>query len=408
MVSARYLGPSNYGLLNYAASLVAFALPFMKLGFDSTLVKELVESPSQEGEIMGTALIMNTLSGVLCMAAVSTFAFFTNLGDQETILVCVLYSISLIFSALEMIQYWFQYKLLSKYSSVVMLVSYFVVSCYKIYLLAASRSVLWFAVSNSLDYGIIAVSLLIIYRKHSEKPLKWSKDLAKKMLSRSKYYVLASLMLVVLQNTDHIMLTGMIDKAENGYYSAAITCATVTQFVYVAIVDSFRPMILVRKKESQRGFENSMMQLYSLTLWLGIAQVAVFILAAKPITLLLYGKSYLPTVKVLRCLMVYFVFSLMGLLRNVWILAEQKQKYLPIINLSGAVMNILLNAFLIPLWGACGAAVASVVTQFFANFVMGYILKPLRENNRLIIKSLNPVLFAKMVREYGRSFKNAK
>lgn len=62
MLCARYLGPSNYGLINYAASIMAFALPFMKLGLDSTMVYELTENPQKEGEIVGTSLAMNIFS----------------------------------------------------------------------------------------------------------------------------------------------------------------------------------------------------------------------------------------------------------------------------------------------------------------------------------------------------------
>ena len=47
MISARYLGAGNYGVINYAASIVAFVLPIMKLGFDAVLVHELVESPDK-------------------------------------------------------------------------------------------------------------------------------------------------------------------------------------------------------------------------------------------------------------------------------------------------------------------------------------------------------------------------
>ena len=83
----------------------------------------------------------------------------------------------------------------------------------------------------------------------------------------------------------------------------------------------------------------------------------------------------------------------MGLLRNVWILAEQKQKYLWIINLCGAIVNIALNTALIPLWGANGAAIAALITQFFTNFILGFIIKPIRRNNVLIIKSFNPKFF---------------
>ena len=50
MMTARYLGPSGYGLINYAASVVAFVSPIMQLGFNSVLVQELVNNPEEEGK----------------------------------------------------------------------------------------------------------------------------------------------------------------------------------------------------------------------------------------------------------------------------------------------------------------------------------------------------------------------
>lgn len=397
MLSARYLGPSNYGLINYAASIVAFAMPIMKLGLDAVLVYELVESPEKEGEIMGTSLCLNLVSSILCVFGVFGFSTAANWGDTETILICTLYSFSVFFAAVEMVQYWFQYKLLSKYSSVVMLVSYAFVSAYKIFLLVSGKSVYWFSLSHSIEFGLIGIMLSLLYFKKGGQKLSFSFFRAKKMITRSKHYILAALMIVVIQNTDHIMITSMVGKAENGFYSAAITCVTVFQFIYVAIVDSFRPLILSEKKEGSAGYENNVSRLYGMTLYTTVAQGIVFFAFAKLIIYILYGNDYAGAVPILRILVFYFVFSVMGTVRNVWILAEQKQRYLWVINLSGALFNIILNAFMIPLWGAKGAAFASLFTQCFANFVLGFILKPLRQNNQLMLKGLNPkYLFSEM------------
>ncbi len=391
MLCARYLGPSNYGLISYAASIVAFATPVMRLGFNATLVHELVEAPEKEGEIMGTSLAMNILSSVLCMGGVAAFVAFANAGDKETLLVCVLYGLSLFFAAIEMIQYWFQYKLQSKYASVIMLVSYIFVSLYRIYLLATSKSVYWFAVTHSIEYGIIGITLIFLYMKKYKGRFSVSFSAAKSMFSRSKHYILSSLMVVVFQNTDHIMLTTMISDEENGFYTAAITSAGVIQFVYTAIIDSFRPMILSGKKENAQDYKKLISMLYCVIIYLSVAQSLVFSVFAKLIISVLYGESYMASVPVLRILIWFIVFSYMGTVRNVWILAEQKQRYLWIINFSGAAFNIILNAAMIPYWGACGAAFASLLTQFFTNFVLGFIMKPVRENNVLLLKGINPV-----------------
>ena len=74
MLSARYLGPSNYGLINYAASVVAFLVPVMQLGLYATLVQEYVATPEREGEILGTALALNLLSGAACIVGVTAFS----------------------------------------------------------------------------------------------------------------------------------------------------------------------------------------------------------------------------------------------------------------------------------------------------------------------------------------------
>ncbi len=395
MISARYLGPSNYGLINYAASIVAFALPLMKLGLDAILVHELVESPEKEGEIMGTALLLNCFSAILSMGGVTLFAVLANFGETQTILVCILYSISIFFAALEMVQYWFQYKLLSKYSSVIMLGAYLLVSAYKVFLLVAQKSVYWFALSHSVEYGTIAVLLLIYYRKLQGAPFGASWSRAKKMLSKSKHYILAALMVIVIQNTDHIMITKMVGKEENGFYSAAITSAVVVQFVFLAIIDSFRPLILSSKKENEVEYEKNISGLYGIICYLAFAQSVVFTIFAPLIIGILYGSAYQPAIPILQILIWQCAFSYMGMIRNIWLLAEGKQKYLPMINLSGVVANIVMNAIMIPFWGACGAALASFLTQFFMNFVLGFVFKPVRANNRLLLIGVNPRFFIK-------------
>ena len=398
MISARYLGPANYGLISYAGSIVAFALPIMKLGFDATLVYELVENPDKEGEIMGTSLGLNIFSSILCMGGVALFASVANFGQTETIIVCVLYSISIFFAALEMIQYWFQHKLLSKYSSVIMLVSYLVVSAYKIFLLATQKSIYWFALSHSVEYGVIAILLIVFYYKKGGKRLRFSFSIVGSMLNRSKYYILAALMIVVIQNTDHIMITKMIGEAENGFYAAAITCAAMAQFVFTAIMDSFRPLILSKKKENEIEYEKNVSRLYGIICYLAILQSVTFTLFAPIIVKILYGSEYAATIPILQILTWYSCFSYMGTVRNIWLLAEEKQKYLPAINFTGVVLNIAMNAFMIPMWGACGAALASLLTQLLMNFVLGFIFKPIRKNNMLMLKGLAPKFFVKELR----------
>lgn len=111
---------------------------------------------------------------------------------------------------------------------------------------------------------------------------------------------------------------------------------------------------------------------------------------AEWIVKILYGADYSAAVVPLRLVVWYLPFSYAGTIRNVWILAEEKEKHLWIINLIGAVVNVIVNACLIPLWGLVGASLASVFTQFFTNIVLGFALKAIKENNKLMLCGLSP------------------
>lgn len=390
MLTARYLGPANYGILNYASSVVAFAAPLAELGIRNILVQEIVSHPEREGKTLGTSLVMCVTSSLLCMAGCVAFVFIANPSEPETLVVCGLYSISLIFQMTETIQYWYQAKLLSKYTAVSSLIAYAIVSIYKAILLITGKSIYWFAVSHAFDYLLISGALFLMYRKNGGQKLSFSWSLGKELFSRSKYYIVSSMMVTIFAQTDKIMIKNMVGNAENGYYSTAVTCAGMTGFVFVAIIDSLRPIIFEAKNKNQADFEKNMSLLYSIIIYLGLAQSIGMTVLARPIIRILFGQAYLPAISLLQIVVWYSAFSYIGSVRNVWILAEKKQKYLWIINLSGAVINVALNLALIPILRENGAAIASVFTQFFTNFVLCIIVKPIRPTFPLIIRALNP------------------
>lgn len=398
MLTARYLGPSNYGLINYAASLVAFALPVARLGFSSTLVNEIIDHQDQEGEILGTSLFFSFLSAVACIFCICIFAYAENPNEKVTVWVCALYSLCLLAQVLEMIQYWFQAKMIAQYVSLTALAAYIVVTGYKIFLLITGKSIYWFAVSNALDYVIVMIVLLGFYHRLGGQKLRVSWECFGRMFARSKYFILSSLMVTVFAQTDKIMLKATLTEEAVGIYSAAMNCAGLTSFVFSAIIDSVRPMVFEKKKTSKEEYENSLTACYSIIIYLSLAQSLVCAVFSKFIIRILYGNEYAAAANVLRLAVWYTTFSYIGPVRNIWILAENKQNYLWIINLSGAAGNVILNAVLIPCMGVMGAALASLITQIFTNVIIGFIFEPIRENNVLLVKSWNPKILIDLIR----------
>lgn len=205
-------------------------------------------------------------------------------------------------------------------------------------------------------------------------------------------------MITIFSQTDRIMLKNMVDDAETGYYSAAVTCASLTNFVFAAVIDSMRPIIFEGKEENNEAFELNLKRLYSIIIYMSLLQSVGIAILANIIVRIIYGEAYLPSVGILRVIVWYTTFSYIGAVRDIWIMAENKQKILWKINLFGALANVVLNLCFIPIWGGTGAALASLITQIFTNVILGYIIKSIRKNNRLMLDSLNPKYLKRMVK----------
>lgn len=402
MLTARYLGPAGYGVISYAVSVTAFAVPVMQLGVRNILIKELVAEPERNGLTLGTALCMNLVSSLLCVVGVTAFASAANRGERETILVCCLYSLSLVFQAVEILQYWFQERLLSKYVSLSMLAAYAGMAVYQLMALASGKNIYWFAVSEAVRHCAGAILIVLLYGRCGGEPLRASLSVCKRLLGSSKHYILSNLMITMYAQTDKIMLSQMLGDKVTGYYAAAVTCANMSNFVYLAIVDSARPGIFQRKLENRERFEQSVSLLYAVMIALSLLQCVGFTLFASWIIRLLYGVEYGPAVELLRLVVWYTTFAHLGLVRDIWVLAEEKQSVLWKINIFGALTNVMLNYLLIPRFGAVGAAAASLVTQFAVNTGACFVLKPLRGSGILMLRGMDPGYIGSLLkREYS-------
>lgn len=385
MVTARYLGPEDYGLIHFAASVTAFGVPVMQLGFQSTLVQEYVEKRAPEEELLGTALVLNLISGALCALLVTGAVMAA--GDRQRTVICGLYSLSLVFRALELVGLRFQAGLQAKHSSLAALWGYLAVSAFRIWLLAAGKGTAWFALSHSVEFAVAGAVLLIRCRRSGMGRLRFRWKTAGLLLSRSRHYIPAALLVTCFQNIDRVLLTALQGETANGLYTCAVTCANLTGFVFYALVDSLRPVIL--KSAPGPDFRRHMAGLYGLMLWLGLCQSGAFSLLAGPVVGLLYGEAYRAAVPVLRILCWGTAFSMMGAARDVWLLAAGKHGLLWRINLCGALASLVLNALLIPALGPEGAAAASVLTQVVTNFLLGFWMPGMGENQALLLRGLN-------------------
>ena len=58
---ARYLGPMQWGKINYVLAFVTIAIAVVSMGLDGFLIKELLENPEKKNKYLGTAFFLRSL-----------------------------------------------------------------------------------------------------------------------------------------------------------------------------------------------------------------------------------------------------------------------------------------------------------------------------------------------------------
>ena len=386
VISARYLGPSNYGALNYTASFVAFMTPFATLGMHGVVVKKLIANPDKEGIYLGSTMFFRIVSSLLSSLAILLMVYVLDIDDTLKLYLAGLQSIALVFQAVNMLDAWFQRHLKAKYVSLAKMVACIVVSCYKIYLLVSAKSVVWFAFSNSLTFIVIAAVLVWFYNKQGGQKLSCSFDVGREVLSESWHFIMSGLMVAIYGQIGKIMVGQYMTDAEVGFYTMAAMLASIWNFVPTAIINSMQPTIMEYKhKGDEKMYMLRLQQLYSFLIWLCIG-VSVFVwIIGKYVIQLLYGDAYMGAVAPLQILIWAEVFSMLGVARGIWILCENKNRYIKYLLGVGAVYSLVMNFLLIPAYGIIGASIVAVSTQIVTSIIAPLFFKGTKIHTKIIL-----------------------
>ena len=186
------------------------------------------------------------------------------------------------------------------------------------------------------------------------------------------------------------MLGSMLtDKSQNGIYSAAVKIAEMWYFIPLALIASFKPAIIKSKKNNNPDeYLRLMQKLYDIISIIGIV-CAIGITIVSPLAIrILYGEAYSQSAQILSISVWAGLFATLGSARSIWLITENLQKYTIVYTVSGCLINVILNAVLIPQYGAFGAAFATLISQIYSNIFALIFFKKTRITSIMMLKSI--------------------
>jgi len=387
---ARYLGPGDFGLWQYANSLVGLVTTVATLGTTNIVIRDLVNEPEEEEDrILGTSFILMLGAGAVAAIIIIGVGFWLN-NETVTRWLIVIASVNLILVAFNAFDYWFQSKVLSKYSVYARTIAQVVVSVLKVLFILLSLSVIYFAMTVIVGGILRSIVWLYSYEKQEKKVTNWGfdPDYAKGLLKDSWPLILSGLSVAVYMKIDQVMLKSMMDANAVGNYAVAVRVSELWYFIPMTVASSVFPAIIQSKKDSIEKYHRRLQYLYDVMAGMAIAIAIPMTFLSDWLIQLLFGSEYALAGGVLAVHIWAGIFVFLGVARGKWIINENYQFYGMVCTVSGALANVVLNIWLIPLLGIMGAAWATVASQAIAAWLLGYFLQEIKISSKMIAKAI--------------------
>lgn len=392
LLITRYLGPTSFGDLSYALAIVAITAALGALGLDTFIIREIINEPNKRDEILGTSLILRIATNIVLVpitivAYLIYHHFSTISGDTLVWLVCLL-SLTSVFKSFNVIDAYFQSQVRSKYVVHVQNICLIISAIIKVIIILLQLPLFYIVIALVIDSIMLAVGLIIIYQLQKLSVLSWTfnRTRATKLLKQSFPLILSAVMVSIYMKIDQVMLKE-VSSAAVGIYSAAANISEAWFFIPVAIVTSVFPAIINARKTDLKRYEKRLNNLYDLLIYISLP-VAIFIsFFANDIIYIIYADKFLGAGPILSIHIWSGIFVFLGSASSQYLLAEGYTKISFYRTMTGAIVNILLNLWLIPKYGGMGASVATLIACFVSAFYLLFIPKT-RPQGIMMLKSL--------------------
>ncbi|QEP43614.1 flippase [Ectothiorhodospiraceae bacterium BW-2] len=389
---ARYLGPEQFGLLNYALALLALFSTVAAVGLNPIVVRESVHQPDAAPVILGSALLLRLIAGSIAIMAMNLTLYALRPDDPLAQISVLILSMTLLFRASEVVRYWFESQVQLRYWVWVENSLFLLMSGVKVVLILHAAPFIAFIWVILIEAGLLAIGVGWIYWCRTQT-IAWRVRYArlKQLLHDSWLFMFSAMAMVLYTRIDQIMLGEMVGNDAVGLYSAATRISEAWYFIPVIIVTSLFPAILKAKQRSESAYYQRLQQLMDLVIWLSVAvAIAVTLLSDRLITGL-FGEAYQAAAGVLVIHIWASLLMSLGLVGAKWFVAENHALFNFQRTAVGVALNVLLNWLLIPKYGIDGAAIATLITHLWVNLLYDGLQKMTRPLFWLKLGGLNPL-----------------
>lgn len=367
----RTLGPQNFGELSYAASIIGILGFLAAFANGNVLYRDLIRSPDRNRTLLGTAWLISFLAALGTLTLGVAFGLLIP-HDLLTIYVIGILCIGQFFSPFQVIQHTFYARTDTRLLSLSQFFVHLAVSAAKVVAMFTGNGVLVLALIMVAEQVLGALVLCVLYlRTYRESFFRWHFDIsyAKQLVHDSLPFVIVASSVAISGRIDQVLLKHFMDTATVGLYQAAVQLSEVWQFIPGLLLATLYPALVNAKTVSANTYRTRLYTLGGALFIYSSSAAIITTLLAPTIVPLLYGEAFTGSIPILQA----YAWSIIGSVLSIFmvhLLVTENLRHVQIITgIVPMILNIALNIWWIPLFGAVGAAWATVVSYSLAPII---------------------------------------
>lgn len=374
---SRILLAEGLGTINFASSIVAYFSMLGMLGIPTYGIRACAKVRDDKEKLNKTVIEIMILNAiVMSIALVLLFVCVLSIKKlyTERMLYLILSS-TLVFNVLGVD--WL-YRSLEKYTYITirsivfkfisLILMFLFVHQTQDYLIYGAISVFAAVGSNVLNF----INLRKLICIPSIKDLNIFQHLKPTLT-----FFLLTVSSTIYLNVDTTMLGFVKGSEAVGYYSAAVKIKQ----ILVSVVTSLGTVLLPRlsyyyEQGNHEEFKRLTQKALNFVFLISLPMVIYFILVSKEAILFLSGDNFIRAVLPMQLIMPTVLFIGLSNLMGMQILVPTNREKLVVYStIIGALVDIIVNIFAIPLFGAGGAAFAGTIAEFSVALAQFIFLK---------------------------------
>ena len=225
--------------------------------------------------------------------------------------------------------------------------------------------ILWFIYAQTASLLLTLLISIFLLRPYLQSwKLHWHKPTIIAFIKKAMPFALVLVLTTIYTRVDAVMLERMLEDGQyqSGVYVSGyrlLDAANMISFLFASLLLPMFAFQMKEKKDVSPLFQISI----GLNVFIAISATTIAFLFAKPVMSLLYTHATSEWSEVMKILMSGYVFMGISYICGALLLASSNVNKLNWVYLSGMLLNVVVNYFLIPEYGALGAAWATLITQ---------------------------------------------